>query len=102
MEARVQRGREGAMTVTFDLPPILVGRLREEAGKRGIAAEQYLAELLEEHVPHPESEYGILWRTLTPEEWQKVTREWSESFDPTIPPLPDEAVSRESFYEDRC
>ena len=39
--------------------------------------------------------------TATPEEWSKAFLEWANSHDPNIPPLPLEAMSRESIYEDR-
>ena len=38
---------------------------------------------------------------LTAEEWKKELRDWIESHAFTGPPLPDEALSRQSIYEDR-
>jgi hypothetical protein len=85
----------------IDLDPRLEGRLREEAAKNGLDASQYALRLIEQSLPTPETARQSLWYTLTPEEWQRAFDEWSNSHDPSIPPLSDEAVSRESFYEGR-
>ena len=41
------------------------------------------------------------YETATPAEWSKAFLEWANSHDPSIPPLPLEAMSRASIYEDR-
>ncbi len=42
-----------------------------------------------------------LCETLSPEEWKKTFHAWLDSHDPDLPVLPDEALRRESIYEDR-
>jgi hypothetical protein len=89
------------MALMIDLDPELESRLREAATQQGLGADEYARRLIEQHLPALGAERAPLWDTLTPEEWQRVTREWVNSHDTSIPPLPDEAVSRESFYEGR-
>lgn len=38
---------------------------------------------------------------LSHEEWKKALQEWIDSFPTDTPLLSDEAISRESIYEDR-
>lgn len=38
---------------------------------------------------------------LTAEEWGKALRAWADSHERHQPPLPDEAMERESIYEGR-
>jgi hypothetical protein len=94
-------GRKSDMTLTVDLKPELEQRLRQAAAQQGVDAGEYVLRLIETHLSPSASGARSLWDTLTPEEWQRVTREWVNSHDTSIPPLPDEAVSRESFYEGR-
>jgi len=42
-----------------------------------------------------------LCETLSPDEWKKMFHAWLNSHDPNTPVLPDEALHRESIYEDR-
>lgn len=89
------------MTLTIDLEPDVEKRLREVAAQHGLDEVEYVRRLIEQHLPAIQAGRQALWDTLPPEEWKRVTREWVKSHDPTVPPLPDEAVSRESFYEGR-
>ncbi len=41
------------------------------------------------------------YETATPEEWSRALSEWAASHDATIPLLSDDAVERESIYEER-
>lgn len=88
------------MSLTIELPPDLESRVREEAGKHGLDAGEYTLKLIEQSLPAVVSGQS-LWDTLTPEEWRRAAQEWIDSHDTSIPPLSDEAVSRESFYEGR-
>jgi hypothetical protein len=92
---------ETTMTLTIHLEPELEKRVREAATQQGMGADEYVRRLIEQNLPAIEAGRRSLWDTVTPEEWQRVTREWVASHDASIPPLPDEAVSRESFYEGR-
>ena len=89
------------MTLNINLGPELENRLREEATRLGLNAGEYALHLIEQNLPAPATIGKSLWNTLTPEEWQRAFDEWSNSHDRSIPPLSDEAVSRESFYEGR-
>jgi hypothetical protein len=87
------------MSLTIELPEALEARLREEAGRRGLDTADLARQLIEQLLPEPAVQYGYLQRTLTPEEWIRQTREWSESHR-DWPVLPPEAYERASFYED--
>ncbi|MDQ3919527.1 MAG: hypothetical protein M3348_13735 [Acidobacteriota bacterium] len=85
------------MTLTIDIPPELEGRLQEEAGKRGVAAEELARTFLEERLLS--SAGGPLWER--PNDWERAFDEFIAGQDPRRPPLSDEAVSRDSFYGER-
>jgi hypothetical protein len=42
-----------------------------------------------------------LYESLSAEEWIKQFHAWLDAHDPNLPVLPDEALRRESIYEDR-
>jgi hypothetical protein len=85
------------MTLTIDIPPELEGRLQEEAGKRGVAAEELARTFLEERLLSAAG--GPLWER--PADWERAFDEFIAGQDPLRPPLSDEAVSRDSFYGER-
>lgn len=85
------------MTLTIDIPQELENRLQEEAGKRGVAAEELARTFLEERLLSPAER--PLWEK--PEDWERAFDEWIASQDPSRPPLPSEAMSRDSFYGER-
>jgi len=85
------------MALTLDLSEEQEARLRAEAARQGLAAEEYALRLLERGLPA--SGPGSLWHALSTEEWIRHTREWAESHR-DWPVLSDEAMSRESFYDD--
>ena len=85
--------------MTIELDPVVESRLREAAAKDGVEPGEYAARLIERTLPSGGAVGSSLWNTLSPEEWMQVFDEWSNSHDRSIPPLSDEAVSRESFYE---
>jgi hypothetical protein len=87
------------LTLTIELPPELENRLRQEAAKQGLNANDYARRLIEHHLPPPASEGQSLWETLAPEEWIRRTREWAESHH-DWPVLPPGADDRASFYEE--
>ena len=87
------------MTLTIDIAPELVAQLQKEAARRGLAANDYARRLLEERLLTTEPK--PFWATATTEEWLQAFNAWMDSHDPTLPPLSDEALRRESFYGDR-
>lgn len=85
------------MTLTIDIPRELEGKLQEEAARRGVAAEELARTFLEERLRF--SGDAPLWEKS--EEWERAFDEWIASQDRGRPPLPEGALSRESFYGDR-
>jgi hypothetical protein len=85
------------MTLTIDIPRELEGKLQEEAARRGVAADELARTFLEERLLSPAG--SPLWER--PGEWERDFDEWIASQDPRRPALPEEAMSRESFYGDR-
>lgn len=85
------------MTLTIDIPRELEDRLQEEAERRGVAAEELARTFLEERLLSPAGD--PLWTRL--EDWEQAFDDWIASQDRERPPLPDEAMSRDSFYGDR-
>jgi len=82
------------MTIRIELPPELEASLAALAAKEGLALPQYVRQLLEEKVPV----HGAI--SLTPPERARIWRESAKDVPPS-PPLSDEAVGRESFYDAR-
>jgi hypothetical protein len=89
--------RNQAMTLTLEVTPELETRLREEAAKQGISAEEYARILLEEQLLNGPSP---MQRGNTPQERKRRLSEWIES-NRGLPTLPDEAFQRASFYDER-
>jgi hypothetical protein len=89
------------MPLMIELSPEAELRLRKAAAAEGADPEEFARRLIEQNLPTVDETQQSLWRTLSPEDWKKAAREFVESHDPSIPPLPDEAVARESIYEGR-
>ena len=82
------------MTLTIDLPPDIEADLVADARAHGLDLPQYVAHLLCERIaPRAES-------NLTPAERAAAWRESVKDL-PHTPPLSDDAISRESIYDDR-
>ena len=81
------------MSVTLELSPEIEASLAALAAARGLALPQYLQQLLVEQVPSRSA------RSLSAAErtaaWRAV-----EGL-PIVPPLSDEAISRENLYDTR-
>ena len=86
------------MTLTLRLSPEGEAALKAQAHARGMSVEEWLLELAKRTWP-------LLARSLqdelTREEWVRQFDVWVEGHDRTLPPLSDEAISRESIYPDR-
>lgn len=87
------------MTLTIEIPPDLEARLEAEAARRGVDASDYARLILEERLLSGQSK--PFWATASKEEWLRAFNQWMDNQDATLPPLPDEATRRESFYGDR-
>ncbi len=83
------------MTIQIQLKPEIEAELKAQAQKNGLALSQYVQRILEEHVPGQP-----LDSAMTPEERAKAFQNWSLTFPRhRSTPLPDDAVSREAFYQ---
>jgi hypothetical protein len=87
------------MLLTIEVSPELEAQLRAEAACQGLAADDYARRLLEESLrgSKPQPFYGA----ATPEEWEASFDCWLDSHDAILPPLPESALRRESFYGER-
>ena len=87
------------MTLMVQLPPELEKRLESEAAERDLTTAEYVRSVLEQIFASP---IGLpLWMTATKDEWLEAFNTWMDSHDPTLPPLSEEAISRESIYGER-
>lgn len=80
--------------MSLNLRPDLEERLQGLAAAGGLSLEAFLQHVVEERAgdaarPH-----------LSAGEWIHQFEEWAGSF-PSVPLIPDEALSRESLYPDR-
>jgi hypothetical protein len=82
------------MTITIELPPEIEAGLAALAAEQGMTLPDYLQHLLEEQVSPRKA------TALSPSERALLWRESAKGL-PHTPPLSDEAVSRESFYDAR-
>ena len=81
------------MTVTLDLPPHVERAYLAEAQARGLPLEALMREVLLAQQPYSAAE-------MPPEEWVREFKAWTRSHS-DLPVLSDEAISRESIYNDR-
>ena len=82
------------MTITIELPPEIEASLAALAAEQGMALPDYLKHLIEEQMPARKA------APLSPGDRARLWRESARGM-PHTPPLSDEAVSRESFYDSR-
>lgn len=87
------------MILMVQIPPELEKRLQAEAAERGVTTAEYVRTVLERMFASPGR--SPLWMTATKDEWLNAFNTWMDSHDPTLPPLSEEAVSRESMYGER-
>ncbi len=88
------------MSITLELKPEIEARAAREAATRGVPVETFLAEVIEENLNGGKKKKSF-YETATIEEWSRELRAWAASHDRKTPALSDEAMSRESIYEDR-
>jgi hypothetical protein len=98
------------MTLIIELAPEEEAKLSSDAARQGLAASEYAHRLLIERLglvqstpSHQAAEDGQLpfYVRATAEEWKCEFEAWSQSHGRTTPLLSDEALRRESLYEDR-
>ena len=83
------------MTVTLNLPPAVEQAVLTEAQNKGVSVDELVRDLVVS--ARPQSEY----QQLPPDEWIRLFHEWVHSHDDITVVLSDEAMSRDSIYEDR-
>jgi hypothetical protein len=90
------------VTITLKLTPEVEAGLLARAQAEGLGVSDYVQHLvLEKIAAQPEAAARPAYE-LSPEEWMRRFKEWSESpAHANLPVLSDYAISRESIYEDR-
>jgi antitoxin component of RelBE/YafQ-DinJ toxin-antitoxin module len=94
-----REGGDRKMTLTVEIPTELEEKLEAEAAELGLTASEYVRGLLERMLGRPAQ--TPLWMTATKQEWLKAFSAWMDGHDPTLPPLSDDAISREGIYGER-
>ncbi len=88
------------MTIQIDLKPETEARLIAQASAQGMSVEQYLQSLIENNLPI-EAEQPIP-KMETSEDWVNLLEKFCNNPAlANVPPLSDEAISRESIYRER-
>jgi hypothetical protein len=85
------------MTLTLELLPQELAILEARARALGVDVTAVLHDLIAQ-IAAPERP---LYETTSLDQWEQALDELSDDIDPTIPPLPDEALNRENLYADR-
>ena len=91
------------MVLTLNLPPDLESRLQEMASQEGLATDEFVTRLIEREFPLVEAESGLRTSSSggTPSERIREFFHWAATVHPDLPVVPEEALRRESLYEDR-
>ena len=80
------------MTITLELPPELEARFLAEANAQGVPVVEVVKAYLYHVAPEPSS------KPVTAEEVDRGLDEAADLVPESIPPLSDQAMSRESIY----
>ncbi len=82
------------MSLTIELTEEQVQALTAQAEAQGLTVERFAQKLVEQAVPPKLAPSDL-------EEWRREFHAWVQSHDRSTPLLSDEAISRDSIYEDR-
>ncbi len=85
--------------MTVQLPEELEQAIREKADALHMDPHEFAVRMLERDLLPDRNDGRILWNGLTVAEWTIRFDEWVSSHR-DLPSLPDEALTRESFYRD--
>ena len=86
------------MSITIELSPDTETRLLAQAAAKGLSVEQYLTAWIETNLPTAER----LPSPKDSEDWVKQLKAFGNNPAlANVPPLSDEAISRESIYGER-
>ncbi|MBE9075736.1 hypothetical protein IQ241_00210 [Romeria aff. gracilis LEGE 07310] len=83
------------MKITIELTPDSETRLIARAKAQGVSIEHYLNALVEHNLA---TEEKLFHETATTEAWVDAFTSWASGHSTNVPPLSDEAISRESIY----
>lgn len=88
------------MSLVIDAPSV-EGKIRREAAKRGVSAAKYAENILATYLAPQNAAAGAepFYATATLEQWNEEFDAWVDSH-PSRRPLPDSAISGESFYRE--
>ena len=84
------------MLSVLEVQSDIAAKIAAQAAERGVSVDAYLRLLVEER-----QEKTATQKALSPQEKARLWREWAASHNPNTPLLSDEAISRESIYEER-
>jgi hypothetical protein len=84
------------MLSVLEVQSDIAAKIAAQAAERGLSVDAYLRLLVEER-----QEKTATQKALSPPEKARLWREWAASHNPNTPLLSDEAISRESMYEER-
>lgn len=84
------------MPSVLEVQPDIAAKIAAQAAERGVSVDAYLRLLVEEQQERTASQ-----KAIPPQEKARLWREWAASHNPDTPLLSDEAISRESIYEER-
>lgn len=84
------------MTIQLELDPETEARLKAQAGRHGVAPEQYAGDFLRENLPN----YATGTGRLKPGDVDKITKVMTAGSE-HLPILPPEVNDWASYYEDR-
>lgn len=84
------------MPSVLEVQPDIAEKIAAQAAEQGISVDAYLRLLVEQRQEKTTSQ-----KTLSPQEKARLWREWAASHNPNTPFLSDEAISRESIYEEQ-
>ncbi|MEO7719502.1 MAG: hypothetical protein ABIY70_25140 [Capsulimonas sp.] len=88
------------MTITIDLAPAVETNLRQRAAQAGVAAEDYLKDMIEKQLTSSSPSQPLVQRSAPQDAWEELLEK-----TPYIPntghEIPLEAMSRQDFYDER-
>ena len=83
------------MMITINLKPEIEAKIREKAKSKDLSLEQYIESLIEKEI----DEEDFRQPDISIDEWENQLLNFINSpLDSNLPPLSDEAISRENIY----
>jgi len=81
----------------LEVDPEVTSKIQARARERGVSVDVYLRELIDQKGTESENSNG-----LSSQERVRLLREWASGHSTNTPLLSDDAISRESIYENRA